>query len=104
MGELWQYSLQILNINKRRKNEIKKIVSEIFDIDVEVDGNKIEIWNQRIYANLSFYSYAIDELKKRLWKNDYIEFRCAIHVVENTIPESFKYNEYVEFKNNYIDI
>lgn len=104
MGTLWQYSLQISNIPNNKVEEIEKIVSEVFNVSIDIEENSIEIWDKRVYASWSFKDNKLDELKKRLWENEYIEFSCSIEVTEETIPETFDYEEYIKFKNNYIHI
>ncbi len=104
MGCLWQCSFTALNIPHSRIEEIKEIIGDILSNDFTYSHNEednthdIEMWDYKIYASFYFEKWAIEELKSRLWKNEFIEFKCTIEVAEEFDPRLFNYNDYLEYK------
>ncbi|BBH54732.1 hypothetical protein [Fluviispira sanaruensis] len=104
MGSLWQYSFIIEQVPHDRINEIKKIVCDVLtdDFDIlhgeEKNFCSIEIWDRKIYASNGFYTWSESELKKRIWKGGFINFRYGINLSQETEPQDFDYEEYQNFK------
>lgn len=104
MGEYWQYSFQMGNIPANFINELKKGLKEIFCTDIETYFNKytnsysIEIFDEQVYGNNSFFKWCEEELKKRIWKNGFLEFKFAIAPVPLVVPRFFTEDDYKKFK------
>lgn len=106
MGTFWQYSFVMDYVPSDLISEVKEALKEIFSIDADTyyhektSSYSINIYDNQIYGNNSFFRYAEDELKNRIWKYGYLKFKFAIEVVATTEPISFTENDYKKFKKS----
>lgn len=106
MSEYWQYSFQMSNIPASFIKELKDGLKKIFCTDIEAYFHKttntyyIEILDEQVHGNNSFFKYFEDDLKKIIWKYGFLEFEFAIAPIPVIVPRIYTENDYEKFKKS----